>query len=124
MATQTAHTRSIGTPDEVREIDKGRIEFLRLGDVMFARAVIEPGWRWSESVKPIAGTESCEFRHVFFQVSGTLHVRMDDGEEYDVRAGDLAVIEPGHDAWVVGQEPCVTHDFGGEDEDFAKPPEG
>ena len=119
--TVTAAKRSIDTPDEVREFDKGRIEMITLDDLVFGRTVFEPGWKWSESVKPIAQTESCEFPHRMFVASGSLHIRMDDGTELDVTAGDVVVIDPGHDAWVTGNEPCIMYDFGGDDADYAKP---
>jgi hypothetical protein len=122
MTTATAaQKKSISSPDELREFPNGRIEVLRLGDVEFARTTFQPGWRWSNDVKPIAGTDSCEFPHETFILSGRLHVVMDDGTELDAAAGDLLVIPPGHDAWVVGDEPCVGVDFGGEDTDYAKP---
>lgn len=122
MITGTASARkSIDHPDEVRRIPNGRIDLVTVGDLTFSRTVFEPGWRWSTSVKPIAGTDSCEFHHRFFVASGAMHVRMDDGSELDLRAGDVGDILPGHDAWVVGDEPCVGYDFGGEDEDYAKP---
>ena len=121
MTTATLAKKSIDTPDEVREIDKGRIDIVEIGGLQFARTVFEPGWRWSESVKPIARTESCEFPHRLYVASGALHVRMDDGTELDLGPGDVAVIGPGHDAWVTGEEPCLMYDFGGEDADYAKP---
>ena len=119
--TVTAAKKSIDTPDEVREFAHGRIEMVTLDDLLFARTVFQPGWKWSESVKPIAQTSSCEFPHRMFVASGSLHIRMDDGTELDVTAGDVAVIAPGHDAWVTGNEACVMYDFGGEDGDYAKP---
>ena len=119
--TITADKKSIRTPDEVREFDKGRIEMLTIGETFFARTVFEPGWRWSESVKPLVGTESCELPHAAYVASGALHVSMDDGRQLDVEAGELFVVGPGHDAWVIGDEPCVLYDFGGEDADYAKP---
>ena len=119
--TTTTAKKAIDTPDEVREFDKGRIDLVTIGDTTFFRAVFEPGWKWSESVKPIAGTESCEMPHASFVASGSLHIVMDDGTELDVGPGDLMVIAPGHDAWVTSEEPCVMYDFGGQDEDYAKP---
>jgi uncharacterized cupin superfamily protein len=113
--------QSIETPDEVREFDKGRMELVTIGDLLFARAVFQPGWKWSESVKPIAQTSSCEFSHRMYVVSGSLHIRMDDGTELEVAAGDVVTIDPGHDAWVIGGEPCVMYDFGGNGADYAKP---
>lgn len=99
--------------DEVRTFDKGRMELITLGGVTLGRATFEPGWRWSECVKPIAGTDSCQVAHLGYVVSGRMHVVMDDGTEGDAGPGDLAEIAPGHDAWIVGDEPCVMLDFQG-----------
>ena len=77
------------------------------------RAIFEPGWKWSESVKPIAGTDSCQVAHMGYQISGRMKVRMDDGSEQEFGPGDAGVIPPGHDAWVVGDEPVVFIDFQG-----------
>jgi hypothetical protein len=123
MATTTlsVQKRSIEDPTEVREIEKGRMDIVELGDTVFARTTFEPGWRWSDHVRPIAKTELCEFYHRVFLVSGTMHVRMADGTEADLVAGDVANIGPGHDAWVTGDEPCLFYDFGEEDRDYAKP---
>lgn len=115
-----AEKKSLGKPDEVREFPNGRMDIVEVAGVTFGRAVFEPGWKWSESVKPIAGTESCEFPHAGYVESGTLHVRMEDGTDLEVTEGDVVVIGPGHDAWVVGDEPCVMYDFGDEDADYAK----
>lgn len=99
--------------DEERRFDKGRAEILRLGERTVGRAHFEPGWKWSECVKPMAGTASCEAPHLGFVVSGRMHVRMDDGEEGEAGPGDVLMIPPGHDAWVVGDETCVVLDFAG-----------
>jgi quercetin dioxygenase-like cupin family protein len=102
------------SPDETRPfVDKGRAELLSFEEGAVGRAIFEPGWKWSEHVKPLAGTESCEAPHVCYIASGRLHVEMDDGDAYDLGPGDVAVIPPGHDAWVVGDEPCVFLDFHG-----------
>lgn len=114
--------KSINTPDEVREIPNARLEFVKLGDTLFGRMIAQPGWKWSDSVKPIAQTDSCEFPHQLHVLSGALHVKMDDGTELDLVTGDVAVIAPGHDAWVIGDEPCVMVDFGDDDADYATPP--
>jgi quercetin dioxygenase-like cupin family protein len=95
-------TKSLDAPDETRPFEKGRAELVTLGGVTVGRAVLEPGWRWSEHVKPIAGTSSCEVAHTGYVVSGRLRVVMDDGSEGDAGPGDAFVIPPGHDAWTVG----------------------
>lgn len=82
-----------------------------LGDTTITREVMQPGWRWSEDVKPIVRTDLCRATHQVYVVSGRLHVVMEDEAELDVRAGDAVVIPPGHDAWVVGNEPCEIVDF-------------
>jgi hypothetical protein len=117
MSTTTNITKkSITSPDEVREFPKGRLELVNVGAVVFGRMIVEPGWKWSDSVKPLAQTDSCEVPHQLYVESGALHVKMDDGTEVD-----LVAIAPGHDAWVVGDEPCVMVDFADEDDDYAKP---
>jgi hypothetical protein len=108
-----AETKSFGRPDEVRTFPDGRVELLTIGEATIGRAVFEPGWRWSTSVKPIAKTESCEAPHFQYHVAGTLRIRMDDGTEFDCRPGDVSILPSGHDAWVVGSEPVVVVDFQG-----------
>lgn len=112
--------KSLGAPDETRTFEKGQIQLVTLGGLTFGRATFQPGWKWSTSVKPIAKTASCQARHLHYQVSGRLHVVMDDGGEMEFGAGDVAQIPPGHDAWVVGQEPVVAVDISGMG-DYAKP---
>jgi uncharacterized cupin superfamily protein len=106
--------KSFGSPDEVRPMaDKGRVELVRVGDGVVGKATFEPGWRWSDHVKPIAGTDSCEAAHLGYVLSGHQTVRMDDGTELEFGPGDVVAIPPGHDGWVVGDEPCVVIDFAG-----------
>lgn len=105
--------KSFATPDEVRNIPNGKVEVVTLGDVQAMRATFEPGWKWSESVKPVAGTESCQVAHLGYQISGRMLVRMDDGSEHEVGPGDACAIPAGHDAWVLGDEPVVLIDFQG-----------
>lgn len=108
-----AALKHFGTPDEVREFPKGRLELVTIGGATVGRAIFEPGWRWSTSVQPIAKTKSCEAPHFQYHVSGVLHILMDDGSEFDCRPGDLSLLPSGHDAWVVGDEPVVVVDFQG-----------
>ena len=98
-------------PDETRTVDKGIIETVRLAGSMAGRATFEPGWRWSESVKPVVGTDACEAHHVGYALSGSLHVRTDEGSELDIGPGDAYEILPGHDAWVVGDEAFRALEF-------------
>jgi len=106
-------SQNFGAPDETRPFPNGHLDVITMGDNTVGRATFEPGWRWSESVKPIAGTESCEHPHFGYVVSGHIHVAMDDGDEADLGPGDLVNIAPGHDGWVVGDEPVVMIDFEG-----------
>jgi mannose-6-phosphate isomerase-like protein (cupin superfamily) len=111
MASERFQRKSLDQPDETRTFENGKAEVVTLGDFSASRLVFEPGWRWSENVKPIAGTDSCQVFHTGYHVSGRLHVRMDDGTEEEVGPGDAYVIPPGHDAWVVGEEPVVSVDM-------------
>jgi quercetin dioxygenase-like cupin family protein len=105
--------KSLDAPDEVRPFaDKGQAEVVNIGGGIVLRGTFEPGWRWSEHVKPIAGTDSCQSPHFFYVLSGRMSARMDDGTEGETGPGDVVRIEPGHDAWVDGDEPCVVVDFG------------
>ena len=106
--------KSVKTPDETRSFaGKGHLDLVKLGDVSVGCATFEPGWRWSVNVKPIAGTSSCEASHTGYCLAGRMKIKMDDGEEQEIKPGDAFTIEPGHDAWVVGQESCVMLDFSG-----------
>jgi quercetin dioxygenase-like cupin family protein len=105
--------KSTNVPEETRTFEKGRIELVKVGGTTIGRAVFQPGWRWSIHVKPIAKTNSCQATHLWQEVSGTLSLRMDDGTEREVKAGEIALIPPGHDGWVVGNEPVVAFDFQG-----------
>jgi hypothetical protein len=115
-----AEVKNFTRPDEVREFPKGKLELVKIGGVTVGRAVFEPGWKWSESVQPIAKTNSCQAPHLQYQISGVLKVRMDDGSEFDCHPGDVALIPPGHNAWVMGEVPVVVVDFQGM-LDYAKP---
>jgi quercetin dioxygenase-like cupin family protein len=114
--------KSFDAPDEVRKLvgDTGQIELINVPGGVVGRATFQPGWRWSEHVKPIAGTDSCQAAHVGYQVSGRMAIRMDDGEEMEFGPGDFLSIPPGHDGWVIGDEPAVTIDWHGMGE-YAKP---
>jgi len=99
------------SPDETRTPDKTRVDVVRLGNVSAARLTFEPGWKWSDCVKPVAGTESCQVRHVGVVQSGAIVVQHEDGTEAQLSPGMAYVIEPGHDAWVEGDEPFVGFEF-------------
>ena len=118
--TKSMQKKTLSAPDEVRTFDKGKVELATVGGITFGRASFEPGWKWSESVKPIVKTEYCQAPHVQYQVSGHLRVKMADGSEQDFGPGDVGVIPPGHDAWVIGNEPVVAIDISGM-RHYAKP---
>jgi hypothetical protein len=116
---QATEHRAFEEPDEVRTFPNGRAEILQVGDAEIGRLVFEPGWRWSDDVKPIAQTASCEAPHFQYHVSGQLAIAMDDGTEFVARPGDVTSLPSGHDAWVVGDEPVVVVDWFGASE-YAK----
>jgi ethanolamine utilization protein EutQ (cupin superfamily) len=105
--------KNLSKPDERRAFDKGQVELVTLGGITFGRATFEPGWKWSTCVKPIVQTETCEAPHLQYHISGRIHVLMDDGTEKEFGPGDVSLIPPGHDAWVVGNEPVVVIDISG-----------
>ncbi|MDQ3983445.1 MAG: cupin domain-containing protein [Actinomycetota bacterium] len=104
-------SRSFDSPDETRTPDKTKVDIVKLGNTTAGRFEFQPGWRWSECIKPVAGTDSCQARHVGLIQSGRLHVVHEDGTEGEVGAGEAYVVEPGHDAWVVGDDPVVAFEF-------------
>ena len=106
-----AESRSVDTAAEVREFPKGRVEIVTVGSATVARSTMQAGWKWSECVKPVAGTESCLVQHDGYAISGQLRVRQDAGSEIEINPGDAYSVAPGHDAWVVGNEPWVGVDF-------------
>ena len=103
--------RAFHAPDETRTPDKTRVDVVKMGRTTAARLTLEPGWKWSECIKPVAGTETCQVRHVGVVQSGKIHISHEDGTEGDIGAGEAYVIEPGHDAWVVGDETFVGFEF-------------
>ncbi|MEV7727499.1 cupin domain-containing protein [Streptomyces sp. NPDC101733] len=114
--------RNFDGADETRPFQdgKGRLDLIETSGGPVGRAVFEPGWRWSEHVKPIAGTDSCTAAHTGYVVSGRMRIVMDDGEGDDYGPGDFMQVAPGHDAWVVGDEACVAVDWTGYG-DYARP---
>ena len=110
-------------PAETRTFEKGSLELVEIGGMTIGRATYQPGWKWSEHVGPTAGTESCEVEHVGIVVSGQAAVRMDDGTEIVMKAGDLFYVPPGHDSWVVGDEPYVSLHLVGADRYASEQPE-
>jgi hypothetical protein len=104
-------SKNIATPDDKYSFEHGEVCLVNLTGFTVGRAEFRPGWRWSIDVKPVAGTDSCQLAHSSYVVSGRFHVVMDDGQELELGPGDAHLVGPGHDAWVVGDEPCVTIDF-------------
>ena len=100
-------------PDEVRTMRFGRGEVVNVGGAEVLRVTLEPGWRWSEHVKPIAGTDWCEAPHFQYLISGRMHVVMRDGTEFEGEPGSVVIVPPGHDAWVVGDETVTAIDWAG-----------
>jgi class 3 adenylate cyclase/quercetin dioxygenase-like cupin family protein len=123
LDTRPPQTRNLSVPDETLTLEKGSASTVRLGEMVVGRLVLEPGWRWSEHVRPTAGTTSCQFHHVGLALSGAMAGRMDDGTEFEVRPGDIFDVPPGHDNWVVGDEPLVAVLWGGW-RGWGKPPVG
>jgi len=105
--------KDFSAPDEVRRPENTTIEVVKLADGEVGRYTFQPGWRWSEHIKPAVGTESCQTNHIGYVVSGRLHVVSDDGSTGDLTAGSVYRIAPGHDAWVTSDEPVVVVEFQG-----------
>lgn len=99
--------KNFDTPDETHPSGRGKVDVVRLGGFILRKLTFQPGWRWSEDVKPNAKTESCQIPHLNIHISGRLGVKMDDGVEKEYGPGDVSLLPPGHDAWVVGTEPVV-----------------
>jgi hypothetical protein len=104
-------SKNTATPDDKRSFEHGEISLVNLTGFTVGLADLQPGWRWSADVKPLVGTDTCQGTHNSYVVSGRLHVAMSDGRELELGPGDAHLVGPGHDAWVVGDEPCVTIDF-------------
>lgn len=106
----TLEAKNLDSPEDKRSFEHGELRMVRVGGTTISRAVFNPGWRWSTDVKPLAGTQSCQVSHTAYIISGRLRVRMDDGTEAELAAGDAHYVSPGHDAWVAGEEPCIVID--------------
>jgi EutQ-like cupin domain len=124
-ATSTTETTlrvgRLDSPDETRPFHgHGSMAVVELGETTAGRGTFEPGWRWSQDVKPIAGTDSCQAAHVGYFVSGRMRIRMDEGTEVEFGPGDLMDCPPGHDAWIVGDDECVVIDWGPSAAKYAK----
>ena len=115
QATTSLEAKALDSPEEVRNFadEMGGVEIVNVGGVTVGKGTFRPGWRWTQHVKPIAGTDSCQVRHIGYVLEGAMTIRMDDGSESTAKAGDAINIPPGHDAWVEGGDDCVVLDFGG-----------
>jgi len=103
--------RDFDSPDETRAPDKTRSEIVRMSGASVARLTLQPGWSWSECIKPVVGTNSCQNRHLGVVKEGRMRILHDDGTEVEIGPGEAYVIEPGHEAWVLGDEPFVGYEF-------------
>jgi hypothetical protein len=108
-----AEFKDFTSPDETREFEKGKVELIHIAGGVVGKMTLQPGWRWSLHVKPIAKTEWCEAPHFQYQVSGRVRVVMSDGSEFESGPGTVSALPQGHDAWVVGKEPVVLIDWSG-----------
>jgi Cupin domain len=106
-------SRDFHSPDETRTPDKTTVELVNVAGGQIGRYTFEPGWRWSECIRPVVNTESCQVEHIGYVVSGALHIKHEDGSEADLMPGEVYRIAPGHDAWNAGQEPAVFVEFQG-----------
>ena len=123
VAVTRLEAKSHDAPDEVRSPAKTRIDVVRLEGFTIGRFTFAPGWRWSECIKPVVGTDACQNSHVGYAVSGRIRIRMADGSEQVIETGDSYTIPPGHDAWVDGDEPFVAIEVMSA-EQFGKPAQG
>ena len=105
--------KNLRKPDETRKFGKGKVQVVKVGDFTVGKGTFLPGWKWSEHLKPIAKTESCQVHHFGYVVSGRMAGVMNDGTKWRIGPGDVVDLPPGHDAWIVGKEPCVIVDIMG-----------
>jgi len=121
--TSRVQRANLDEAQDLRRFPHGSGSFIEVGTVAIGRAVLEPGWRWSTDIKPLVGTQSCQVHHLHIQMAGRFGVRMDDGTELEFGPNDVMDIPPGHDAWVIGDEPVVLLDISGNSSTFALPAE-
>jgi quercetin dioxygenase-like cupin family protein len=121
--TQQVERQDFAAPEEARPFPRGRLELVSIGGSQIGRLTLEPGWRWSEHVRPIAGTQWCEAPHLQYHVAGTLRIRTAEGQEFEAGPGAVTSLPAGHDAWVVGDVPVVVIDWYGAS-DYARAQDG
>ena len=109
--THELAVKQLDAPDDTITFDNGKLEVVTFGGVTIKRATVEPEWKWSNDVAPLMGTDRCESHHILYIVSGRLRIELDDGTEDEGGPGDVMAIPPGHDSWVVGDDPLVYVDF-------------
>jgi len=109
----SAECKDLNKPDETRTFEKGKVDLINIGGGVIGRLTLEPGWRWSQHVKPIAGTDWCEAPHFQYHLSGRIGIEMQDGTKMEVGPGEVTALPQGHDAWVVGGDPVVLIDWYG-----------
>jgi quercetin dioxygenase-like cupin family protein len=107
----TLQKKNFNKPDETMTPPYSKVERITINDMTIVKYTFQPGWQWSKHVKPSAGTDTCQFHHFGVQISGTIRVRSDDGQEMDYGPGDVMDIPPGHDGWVIGKEPAIFYGF-------------
>ena len=112
------YAKNFADADEVKTPPKAKVEVVKLGNVNASKLILEPGWKWSECIKPTVGGNSCQAGHVGVVISGKLMCIHDDGTELQVESGDAYYFAPGHDGWVVGNEPCVLYEIIESGKDF------
>jgi hypothetical protein len=117
----TPHVKNLDQPDEIRRFPNGAGALVTLGGRTVGRSEFRAGWRWSNDVRPVAGTASCQVHHLGYLITGTLHVEPDDGSSVDLVPGDAFEILPGHDAWVVGDTTCHMLDWSSDAAQYASP---
>lgn len=103
----TVEKKSLSHPDETMKPEKLKVEVVTVGGFTFQRVTAEPGWQWSKHMKPVQKTESCQKHHLLYMISGKVHTRMNDGKEEEFGPGEIGVTPPGHDGWVVGNQPAI-----------------
>ena len=107
----TLTKKNFDSPDLTKSPPNVKVDIIKIGEMSIERQTYQPGWRWSKDMKPLVGTDSCQVHHFGIWISGRIRVRADDGQEVEYGPGDVSDIPPGHDGWVIGDEPAVFYAF-------------